>query len=445
MPRPHLKIAAIAAAIAVPTLGSAADLQYELRGGVAYSDNVERTATDELATGAAVVGAKVRGARDSGRLRFGLAGDVAYYEYFENDVEGEVIGSLFGESSYDIIPERFRWDLDGSFTQIRQSLLRPATPSNRDDAITLSTGPTFVTRFGDATEAQIDARYTRSDYSRRDFDSNTLEGRLIVGRRMSRRSLIGVGVSIADVKYDSQSGLASIDFKRTEAFLRLTTAGVRTTLDLDAGIAKADGDNVDDQGLVMRLQATRKLTPFVSGFAAYTQEYPTSEVSSFQPIDAVQGGDPGDGSILTAAPRVVKNAELGLRMDRPRTSVVLAYALHRETELIQPVRERKYDTLRASLSRSLTPRSRAGLFATFTQEDFDDSTLDTDETSVGGELSLTFGRELGLDFRIEHRKRDGFTTAEGYSELSGGLFLRYGRISGRAATRTVTPTAYLPR
>lgn len=437
--------AVLAAVTTMATSSFAGEVEYELRAGASYSDNVERTATDPIDTGAGVVGVKLRGAREEGRLRFAFAGDIAYYEYFESDVEGEPIGNLIGAGSYDIVPGRVRWDLEGAFTQIRDSLLRPATPTNRDDVVTISTGPTLTGRFGDAFEAQLESRFTTTNYSQRAFDSDTLAARLVVGRRMSERSLVGIGVSRSSVDYRSQAGLPSIDFDRSEAFVRLSAEGARTTLDLDAGFAKARGDLVDDQGLVVRLSATRRLTPFVSGFAAYTQEYPTSEVSSFLPTDAVEGGEIGDGTVLSAAPRVSKSAEIGLRMERPRTSILVAYSLNREQELLQSANSRKFDTIRTSASRALSPQSRGTLFVTYTREKLFDSSLDTDETAVGAEFSLTFGRNIGLDFRLEHRDRDGRIPARGYSELSGGLFLRYGRISGIPTVRSVTPTAYLPR
>ena len=423
----------------------AAEVEYEVRGGLQYSNNVLRTATDEIDTSAGVVGLRLQGGRKTGRLQFGVAGDVAYNDYFESGVDSEVVGNMFADASYQFVPDAFRWDFDGSFVQIRETLLRPTAPGNRDDVLTLSTGPTLQLRFGDGFEAQIEGRFTRADYSERAFDSDTLGARLIVGRSLSERSLIGVGASFDNVTYDSQQGLGSIDFDRREAFVRLQTSGARTTLSLDAGIAEAQGDQVDDRGLLARLEATRRLTPFITGFVSYVQEYPTSEASALTPADAVDGGEIGDGSILTAAPRVAKRAEAGLRLERPRTSAQFSYTYTRETGLLLATGDRAVDGLRLNFTRALTPRSRAGVFAAYTKEDVGASSLSVDEKSYGAELSLTFGRNLGLDIRLEQRDRSGDVAADGYSELTGGIFLRYGRITGSAGGGSVTPTAYLYR
>jgi hypothetical protein len=428
---------------ALPAFAQIANLDYELRAGAAYSDNIERTAVDEIETAAAVVGLRVRGARDEGRLQYSLAGDASYLEYLDSEVPGELIGSLFAESSYEILPQSFLWHLDGSFSQIREDLLRSDAPGNRGDVLSLSTGPNLRARFGDAFEAELQARYSIADYSEREFDSDTLGAQLVLGRRLSERSLIGVGASYADVTYDSTAGLGSIDFERTEVFARLRAEGARTAIEADVGYSQAEGANVDDSGAMVRIQATRRLTPFISGFARYVQEYPTSEAAVFVPFDATGGGTVGDTSILTAAPRVAKTAELGLRLNRPRTSAELAFASNRETSLVGTLGERSFDTARLSVTRSMTPRSRALLFASFSQEDVALLAGSSDELTLGGELSFTFGRNLGLDLRVEHRDRSSPLPAFEFSEVSAGVFLRWGRIAAGGRGPTVTPTAFL--
>jgi hypothetical protein len=434
-----------AALVALPAGAQAANFEYELRVGAAYSNNVERTAVDEIETAAAVVGMRLRGAREEGRLQYSLAGDANYLEYLDSEVPGEVIGSLFAESSYEILPQSFLWQLDGSFNQVREDLLRSAAPGNRDNVLSLSTGPNLRARFGDAFEAELQARYSIADFSERDFDSETLGAQLLLGRRFSERSVIGLGASFADVTYDSALGLGSIDFERTEIFARVRAEGARTQIQADIGYSQAEGANVDDSGAMIRLEATRRLTPFISGFARYVQEYPTSEAAAFVPFDATGGGTSADASILTAAPRVAKTAEIGLRLNRPRTSAELAFNSNRETSLVGGLGDRSFETARLSVTRSMTPRSRATLFAFWSQEDLDLLSENADELGVGGELGFTFGRNLGVDLRLEHRQRDSSVPAFEFSEMSIGLFLRWGRVTPGGRVLSVTPTAFLQR
>jgi hypothetical protein len=407
----------------------AADLDYSVYAGVGYSDNIERTNVDAISTGTAIAGVELQGERESGRLTYDVSGDIAYHEYFDSAVEGLVVGSLFSRATYEIVPATFAWNAGARYDQVRRTLLRPATPGNLDDVITLSTGPTLRARVGDAFEALLDGHVTHADYSERDFDSDTVGGRLILGRRLSPRSLLGIGGAFDEVTFDSQVGLGVRDFDRREAFLRLEMQGARTALAAEAGPAKVSSDTFEESGTMLRAHLTRRLTPFISGYAAYSQEYTTSEEAAFSSdpeLDGVAGADP---SILTAAARQAKSAEVGLRLRRPRTLAELAVFRQREVALGTSVAvQRKVHGLRANFTRALTPRSRGSLLVGYSSEEIPALFVDVNELSVRGEVGFRFGRALGLDVRLEFRDRDGQFAADGYSEFSGGVFLRYGRV-----------------
>lgn len=422
-----------------------AELDYELRAGVAYSDNVLRVPVDETDTAAALAGLRLRGAKESGRLQYELAGDASYLEYFDSAVDGELIGEAYAESSYEILPQVFSWNLDGSFRQARETLLRPAAPGNRDDIFSASTGPTLRARVGDAFEAEFDARYALATFSERDFDSETLGGQLVLARALSGRSLIGIGGSFSDVTYDSDLGGQSLDFERTEVFLRFRAQGVRTGLEVDAGYSKVEGASIEDSGLMLRLEATRRLTPFISGFLSVTQEYPQSEAPAFTPYGATEDVQGGDASVISGGPRVARSGEVGLRLERPRTRAEFGYSKREETDLLGLFGDRSFDQFRLQVSRSLTPRSQLSAFAGHSRESLSGAGVDANETTGGLELSLTFGRNLGLDLRVQHAERSSDDPAGEFSELSGGLFLRWGRVTPGGRGPSVTPTAFLQR
>ena len=438
-----VRVCVVAAMSAFSVPAVAAELELELRTGAVYSDNVLRVPANETDTVAALAGVRLRGARESGRLQYALSGDVSYLEYFESTVDGEMLGEAYAEASYDIVPQTLSWNLDGSFRQSRESLLRPAAPGNRDDILSLATGPTLRARFGDAFEAEFDARYAMSTYSERDFDNNTVLGQLVLARPLSERSLIGLGASLADVTYDSNVGGQSLDFERTEAFLRFRAEGVRTGLEFDAGYAKVEGPSTEDSGPMIRLEARRRLTPFISGFLSFTQEYPQSEAPTTAPYGATEGADGGDASVQSGGPRLVRGGEIGLRLDRPRTRAEIGFSKRKETDLVGLFGNRALDQLRMQLSRSLTPRSQISIFAGHIRESLSGPGVDANETNGGMELSLTFGRKLGLDLRVEHSERSSDDAAGDYSELSAGIFLRWGRVTASGRGATVTPTAFL--
>ena len=97
------------------------------------------------------------------------------------------------------------------------------------------------------------------------------------------------------------------------------------------------------------------------------------------------------------------------------------------------------------MSRVLTPRSQLTAFAGHFRESLDLAAVRAKETNGGLELSLNFGRNLGLDLRVAHAERSSTDPAGEFSELSAGIFLRWGRISGGGRAGSVTPTAFLRR
>jgi hypothetical protein len=406
---------------------ASAEFDYGLRAGASYSDNVERTPTDEQSSGAAAVGVDLRGTRTTGRLLYDVFADLEYRDYSETGIDSQEFGRFIADSSYAFVPETFEWMLSGSFDQVREELLRPIAPENLENVITLSTGPRATARFGETFEGQAEAHYTIADYSEREEDNETVGGLLTFGRRLSERSYLGVGASYDDVTYDTRPGFIPPDYERIEYFLRFNTEGSRTSFEADVGYAEVSGETVDEDAPVARVRLTRRVTPFVSAFVGYTSEFATSADASFTP-EPSEGDLVEDASILTAGPRENESAEIGLNLARPRTTASLVYARRSETTLGgAATADRDFDEVFASFNRLITTRSSFGLYAAYTEEKIDAvGSVDSEETTLGAQLHLAFGRALGVELRVEHRERDSDLESGSYEELSGGIFLRYG-------------------
>jgi len=437
----HTSVLGLVIAALLSANASGQELQYGVRAGASYSDNVRRTATDEESSGAALVGVDIRALRETGRLQYDVYGDVEYREYFEDDVDSETFGRLIAETSYAIVPETFDWMLSGSFDQIREDILSPAAPGNIEDVITLSTGPRVTGRVGDAFEVQGEAHYTLADYSERPFDSETVGGTLALGRRLSERSFLGAGASYDDVTYKSDLGLVAPDFERREYFLRFNTQGSRTTFDADVGVAQIEGTGFDEDGPMARLRLTRRLTPSLSGFVEYTREFPTSADATLEP-QSIDGAVVGDASLLFAGPRENESGQVGVLFRRTRTSGMLAVAHREETSLTIPALGRDVNDINASISRQMTSRSTISGFARYTEDSIDTPTaptVDSEETVIGAQLSLAFGRMLSVDFIVQRRERDSDDAGGSFEELSGGVFVRYGTTRRLGTTGAPSP------
>lgn len=397
-------------------------LDLAARAGISYSDNVGRAATDEISSAAAVLGLDVGGHRPEGRFRYDITGEVEYVDYF-TDFAAETVGGYRAAGVYDVIPDVFSWDLGSSMGQIRGDLRRPDAPDNRETVTTLATGPTLRLGVGSFLEEDFEAHYAIARYNRRDFDNDTRGAQVTVGHRPSARAFIGAGVNYDSVTFISRLGLGSIDFKRREAYLRYQRTGARTVVSADAGYAQISGGELDRTGPLVRLAVSRRLTPSILARASYSEEFPTSEASI---------KDAADQSILTAGPRLNRIGSVGLTVAKARTQADLDYVRGREEGELLNVGERTTQEIRARLTRLMTPRARASVFAARTLENVAPAGFEVRENTIGGEVMFTLGKSLALEFHVEHRKRESDLATNRYHELAGILYLRYGRVAAMA-------------
>jgi hypothetical protein len=295
--------------------------------------------------------------------------------------------------------------------------------------ITLSTGPQWTMRFGNALESTLEGHYIVADYSERPFDSDTAGGSLVFGRRQTATRFIGFGGSFDQVNYDDDT-LASQDFERREVFVRVNAQGARTRLDVDAGYSEVEGDTFDDDGPMFRVSATRELTGSLSAFLNFNQLFPTSGGATFSPDAPPQLGT--DSSVLTGGPRKTRDIGAGLRMRARRTDATLSFVM-REEEDLETFAQRDFDVLTASGTYSFAPRASFTLFVRFSDEEV--VGIESDEQTYGGRLNFQIGRLTSLSLRIENRSRDSDTPEGEYEENLAGLFLRYGASTGAEGWR----------
>jgi hypothetical protein len=214
-----IKLVAYSCLILCLPIGSAyaAEIEYALRFGAAYSDNIGRGGSgSEQSASSAAVGFELDGLKETGRLRYELQADVTRFEYLSADLDAEIFGRANLLGSYELFQDLLSWHAGIAYDQIREDIFRPLAPGNVDEQINYTTGPSLRLRMASSVEAQIDARYNRLDYASARLDSETLGIRGLLIRRGNPRSFLGVGGAYDDVKYLPDVGTSLLDFRRSE-------------------------------------------------------------------------------------------------------------------------------------------------------------------------------------------------------------------------------------
>jgi hypothetical protein len=402
------------------------------RAGFSYTDNLFRSPPGtENSTGAAAVGIEARGTRDTGRLTYDTAVNLAYYDYF-GEFGNEIFGDARIEGAYAIVPDTFFWNGDFTYGQGRADFSRPMVPGNLEDQISWSTGPEVRLRMGRVMEAQLEAHYQQQRFSgTSQSDSDTIGGRALLVRRANPRSSLGLGGSYDQVSYVDGAVASLFDFDRQEVFGRVEHSTARNRMSFEAGYSTVSGQVVDDSGPLFRGSFSRRLTPTFSSDLSYVHEYPTSSAPTYGQDVTSPGSGGVDNTLLTAAPRVADTLNASLTMRRTRTEAVLSYVWRKEESLVEILGERDSNEWRFFVTRDFTPKASGSFFAARSDENFTVFADDNTETTFGARLTILFGQALGLDLQVEHRDRESEDPLGTSKELAGGIFLRYAGAFGR--------------
>lgn len=410
-------------------------LQFGVRLGAKYTDNYLHSDTELVDSTVGIVGFEVGGNKQTGRLALSAYGDVEYQEPFENSLEADVVGRMAATADYALVPGTVNLVAAGLFTQVRPDLFRPVSVNNREDVLSYSVGPTINLGLGDALSARIDARYTASDYSLRPLDNETAGAEIIIGHDGVRENFIGLGAGYYDVQYKEKIDPTAVVYTRQRAFARYYVTGTRTTLRLDAGYERVEGDVGEESGPLVRASLSRTLSPSVQVYATYTSEFPISDNSLLgAPIRE-------DESILTAAPRRTRFGTLGLSYTRPRTQADLSVMHSLEEGVLATEGERTWQEVRGTLTRNFTSNSLGTLYAGHSKEDLSGlsmGSLKATKTLYGGDFEMLFGRQLSVLAYVQYQDLDSNSALDRYDEFMAGVYVRYGRVDARAVESGAT-------
>jgi len=93
--------------VTAPVIGG--ELDYKLSLGAGHSDNVSRVPTNEVEEDIATAGLKFAFDENTRKVRADVVGDLAYYEYLDDSFESELLGNVYADGMFTLIPERFTW------------------------------------------------------------------------------------------------------------------------------------------------------------------------------------------------------------------------------------------------------------------------------------------------------------------------------------------------
>lgn len=421
----------VCAALAMGMSAHAAEFAYELQAGYGHSDNIRRVSVDEASEDIGQLGVNFSFDQLGPRLQADLVGDVAYYHYFDDTYDSEVVGNFIGDVRFGFVPQRFEWVVSDTYGQVLSDPFAPMTPDNRENVNVLTTGPDLFLGFGSQTQLRFGGRYTLATYEDRPFDSESVSGELSLIRLLSASSSISLNARAQNTEYDDTT--LDADYEQQEAFVRYDTEGARTRFAIDAGYTEIDSDAGEAKdGLLLRFDLARRL----SGSSTVTLSAGRDFQNSAGAFAMAQGAGISLGTvpgIQTVLPFTNDYATLGWKFVRRRTALSLSVGHVDQEYESNPIFNQTLTTVGAQLQRDLSPRTSLSVDALHTEGDFEVPDGDYKELAAGLSLRWRWSSSTSIDIRYQYFDRDSDLVDGDYDENRVWIALVYAYGTPRSA------------
>lgn len=384
-------IAAALAACSAVADAAVEQFELELRASAGYTDNVNRTGLDERSSSMFAVGTRVNIGQESARLDARLAGDLDFVTYTEDDADDQVVGNLFADLQYGIVPERFIWVVSNSYGQGRLNLTAPSSPRNLEGINYFSTGPDLLVQLSQRGYLSLFGRYSNAWYEEGDGDSNQYSAGLALGRNIDESSSVSLNVSYVQIDYDDATFSPDLDLM--EYYVGYVAQGARTQLSLDAGYRTVDDGTESDSGPLFRASIRRELSSYSSVYAFASSEY-RDEAGLMQ--SGLSGGSGGGYVDGYSNGEVFEDRSIGagFDFDRSRTRLEARVSYH-DQNYQGDTSDNERTEVRLGADRGLGSRWGVGSNLRIWREDYPESDGTSDETTFSVYARWASARTFG--------------------------------------------------
>jgi len=424
----------VIAGVLASTGARAADLSFGMDLGVGHNDNIARVDEGEQDETIASLGAQLRLNHESRRLLANVASRFEYLDYMDDTYDGEVVGNLIGNATFNIVEDRFKWVLDDTFGQATQNQFAAATPDNRENVNNLSTGPDITLALGSRNQLLLNGRYIDVQYEDSELDNHRVRAALALRRSLSEASSLSANVTTEQVRFDNDE--QSVDFDSHEAFLNYKLDAARTSLSMDAGASEFTSEGQDTSGWLGRLELTRRASPSLTVGLDLGHDF-SDAGSSFTNLQAQQPGAIEPVPVQqTFMPFQNNYGTVFARFSRNRTSIQLRAGFYDETYDELPQFDRKRITVNLGLDRNLNSAVSVLANAQYSRQDYENLGLEFTDLAATLGMKWRVTRLSNLSFEYRYLSRDD---DDGSNYRANEVWIRFGFMVGEGAAGGAGP------
>ena len=429
---------AILATVICGGVASAAELDYRVSAGVASSDNVRRSRDNEIDETIGIGQLQLSLDQRTNRVRADVFTDLAYYDYLDDTYESEVVGNVYADTAFSLVPDRFIWSASDQFGQVLIDPLQPSTAENRENINYFSTGPDFIVGASWPVRLQFGGRYSQTEYEDSPLDMTSTAAQLALVRKTSEQSSISLNGRIEQIEYKEES--LNADFDQLEAYLHYQTAGARTNLSVDAGFAqlRRDFDDEKENGALLDVEMSRRLSGSSTLQLGFGRRFSTAAGAFIAEQGIGDGGIGGGTGSQTANPFTRDHATVGWVFRRNRTGLYVDLAWAKRTYEGVSALDQSTLTLATRYSRDLSPRATLGLGVAYGKADYEPPAADNDDLTFQTTFNWRLTRNVSLEARYDLVDRSSTAALTEYRENRFWLTIGYGQ--GEPRSRRSSPS-----
>ncbi|MDH5570121.1 MAG: hypothetical protein OEY89_00050 [Gammaproteobacteria bacterium] len=219
----------------------AAEFNYNVQAIMAYYENINRVVVPVDSEMSESVRGGINITENSAVIDAAIEASYEILNYENNQVDDQSVGYLNSNVLWKISPRQFEWFISDVFTQTTIDTLASDTPSNRQDANAISTGPNYIIRFNNRHSISFEIRYSDFYYEIVDYDNNRLRGAIILDYSMNSSTALSANMYSQSVYFDN--AVLNPDYTRNDYFVGMNYRKGLNTIELELGSTFIEFEN----------------------------------------------------------------------------------------------------------------------------------------------------------------------------------------------------------
>jgi hypothetical protein len=417
---------------ALPCQAESLRVDYVLGASFLHSDNISLGDTDRDSESVLSPEVSFEATQSGSSTSFKARGSLQYLDYRDDTYGDEARGDFAGQFNWMLLPQRLTLVVEDYLGRQPIDFTAGYSPGNQQQINVFTAGPSLFARFGTATRAQFDLRYSDTYAEEtREFNGNRYmaAGRLF--RDLGTSRWLSANVEASSIRFDLDT--PSADYDRYDAFVGYRRESTRLNLDVAVGYTRLEQDNVagSESSPLARAQLDWQLAP--RSLLSATASYQFADTAS----DLVANSSRLDALVIedVAAPTGL----VGPAVYRQRRyEVGYRYTGERWNFQVRPYLERTdyndatlvgWETRGGYFNAEFQLRPRLALTASASREDREFADGSRSDRDTLGRIGLTydFSRHLSGSVGWQRRERDSAVPGQDSRENVAPISVSYRR------------------